>query len=103
MVILILPLFFAGLIGALAAAMGSMVGRAIIALGIGFVTYKGIDLAIDSLKEHVINGVKGLPADILSFLGFLWVDKALTIVFSAVVVALSIRAIGGSVKKVVLK
>lgn len=93
----------AALIGALATSMGSLIGRALIALGIGFVTYKGIDVAIGSLKTQAINGVNSLPADALGLVGYLWIDKALTVIFSGVVVVLSMKAIGGSVKRVVLK
>jgi len=96
-------LFLPALIGALAAAMAGFVGRAIIALGIGFVTYKGIDLSILAIKTIAIDSIKGLPADILGFLGFMWVDKALTVIFSAVVTAMALRALGGSLKKMVVK
>lgn len=96
-------LFISALLGALATAMGSLAGRAMIALGIGFVTYKGIDLAIDSLKAQVVTSIRGVPGDALSLIGYLWLDKALTVVFSGIVVVLSMKAIGGSVKKVVLK
>lgn len=96
-------LFISALIGALASAMGALAGRVLIALGIGFVTYKGIDVGIASLKSSVISGINGLPADALGLLGYLWVDKALTIIFSAIVVALSMRALGGSVKRMVAK
>lgn len=93
----------ASLIGAFVAAMGSMAGRVLIALGIGFVTYKGIDTGIEALKTQAINGLKGLPADALNLVAYLWLDKALTVIFSAVVVVLSMRAVGGSVKRMVAK
>ena len=96
-------MFIAALWGALASAMGSLIGRALIALGIGFVTYKGIDLGIASLKTQVVNGVNSLPADALNLVGYLWLDKALTVIFSGVVTSLSMRAVGGSVKKMVFK
>ena len=98
-----MPILIPALIGALAAAMASLIGRAIIALGFGFVTYKGIDVALGMLKDAVISGVQGLPADALGLVGYLWLDKALTVVFSAVVVALSMRLLGGGLKKLVAK
>lgn len=96
-------LFLAALIGALATALGSLAGRVLIALGIGFVTYKGVDVAITTVKNNVISSVNGLPAQALNLFGYLWFDKALTIIFSAVVVALSMRLLGGSVKRMVAK
>jgi len=96
-------LFIPALIGALASAMGSFVGRAMIALGIGFVTYKGIDLAVDVFKQKAVDGITALPADVVSFLGYLWIDKALTIIFSSIVTALAIKGLSGSIKQVVAK
>jgi len=96
-------LFVPALVGALAAAMGSFVGRALIALGVGFVSYKGIDLGLNSLRDLAISNVKGMPVQVVGFLAYLWVDKALTVIFSGVAVALSMRMIGGSVKKMVIK
>lgn len=95
--------FLPALIGALAAAMGTLAGRVLIALGIGFVTYKGIDVGVEALKQSVISGVQSQSADIVGLLGYLWVDKALTVIFSAFTVALSMKAIGGSVKRMVAK
>jgi hypothetical protein len=98
-----MPFFLPALIGALATAMGSLAGRVILALGFGFVTYKGIDVGIASLKQFAMDGVRGLPADALGLVGYLWLDKALTVVFSAVATAISMRALGGSIKKMVAK
>lgn len=95
--------FIPALIGALTAAMATMVGRAIIAAGIGFVTYKGIDVGISALKQSVVDSITGMPPDAVQLLGFLWIDKGLTVIFSAVAIALSMRALGGTLKKAVLK
>lgn len=96
-------LFIPALMGALAGAMVSLVGRAVLALGIGFVTYQGIDLAIGSLKANVISGFSGLSADMVGLIAWLYLDKALTIIFSAVATALAMRMLAGSVKKMVFK
>jgi len=96
-------LFIPALMGALATAMGTLVGRAILALGIGFATYKGVDLGIETLKQTVMTSISGVPGQALSLIGYLWIDKALTVVFSGVGVALTMRALGGSVKKMVFK
>lgn len=98
-----MPFLIAAFLGALASSMGSLVGRAMIALGVGFVTYKGIDLGIEALQQSVESSVKGLPVQALQLAGYLWVDKALSVIFSGVGVALTMRALGGSVKRMVLK
>jgi hypothetical protein len=95
--------FIPALIGAFAAAMGTLAGRALIALGFGFVSYKGIDLAIGKLKDAAIAGLQGIPSDAVALVGYLWLDKALSVIFSAVVVALSMKALNGTVKRLVAK
>jgi Protein of unknown function (DUF2523) len=96
-------LFVPALMGALAGAMASLAGRALLALGVGFVTYKGIDLAIGAIKTSVMAGVNSLPADALGLVGFLWIDKGLTVIFSAVAASLALKGINGSIKKMNFK
>ncbi len=98
-----LAAFIPALMGALAMAMASLVGRVILALGVGFTTYTGITVAIGIFKTQAISAVNLLAADTLGLLGYLWIDKAMTLIFSAMVAALAMKAIGGSVKKMVLK
>lgn len=98
-----MPLFLAALMGALATAAGSLAGRVLLGLGIGFVTYKGVDVGINAIKQNVLDSVNGLPAQALNLFGYLWLDKALSIIFSAVAVSLSMRLLGGSVKRMVAK
>jgi hypothetical protein len=95
--------FIPALIGAFGAAMGTLAGRVLISLGLGFVSYKGIDLAVGKLKDAAISGLQGIPADALLLVGYLWLDKALTVIFSAVAVALSMKALNGTVKRMVAK
>lgn len=96
-------IFLPALMGALAVAMASLIGRAILAIGIGFVTYTGVTVAIASIKTQAIASVNALAADTLGLLGYLWIDKAMTLIFSAMVAALSMRLISGSIKKMVFK
>lgn len=96
-------LFIGQLLGALAVGMGSLVGRAFIALGIGFVSYQGIDLGVQSLSQNIITSFQGLPAQLVRFLAFMWIDKAITVLISAVTVALSFKVMGGTIKKMVFK
>lgn len=102
-----MPLFGVALIqslaGVLALSMSALVGRALIALGIGFVTYKGIGAGIDALRAQVVTGLQGMPADMVGLLGYLWIDKALSVIMSATAVALSIKLIQGSLKRMVVK
>jgi hypothetical protein len=96
-------LFVAQLLGGLAMAMGTLAGRALLALGIGFVSYQGIDLGVQSLAQNIITSFQGLPAQLVRFLAFMWIDKAITVLISAVTVALSFKVMGGTIKKMVFK
>ncbi|MDP5008126.1 MAG: DUF2523 domain-containing protein [Glaciimonas sp.] len=98
-----LAVFIPALWGALATIMASLAWRVVIALGIGFVTYKGSDVALGLMKNSVISSFSGLPSDMINLLGFLWADKAMSVIFSAVAVSLIMRGLGGSVKKMVFK
>ena len=91
------------IVGALTSAVASIVGRTAIASGVGFVTYKGIDIALGVLKTQVITSVSSFPGQIVGMIGYLWIDKGLTLIFSAFVAALSLKLVGGALKKAVLK
>lgn len=91
-----MPLFIAALLGAIATVLGSMVGRVLVALGIGFVTYSGFDMSVTWLLNQVKASMAGMPADILQFLGWLWVDRAIGLVFAAYSAALGIKTLGGA-------
>lgn len=95
--------FIPALLGALATAMASLVGRVVIALGIGFVTYTGITISITAMRDSVIASMQGLPADAVSLASYLWIDKALTVLFSAVTISLTMKLTEGAVKKMVFK
>lgn len=99
-----MPPFIPALIGALLTFAGSMVGRVLIALGMSYITYKGFDVGVQWLFDQIKLNMSGMPGDVVSFLGWLWVDRAISLVFSAYTAALSIKAIGGaSITKLVIK
>lgn len=98
-----LAFFLPALIGALATAMGSLIGRAVLALGIGFVTYKGGMVIVTAMEKLVIDSVGGLTGDAVGLFGYLWLDKGVTILFSSVAASIAIRGVGGSVKRMVFK
>jgi len=98
-----LAFFIPALWGALAAMMASLVGRAVLALGIGFVTYTGTMVVITGMENLIMNNMTGMPVLMVNFLGFMWVDKAVTVIFSAVAASIAIRGIGGSVKRMIFK
>lgn len=94
-----MPIFLAALGGVLLNIAGSVVGRVLLGLGIGFVTYSGLGASIDWLKTSIQNSFAGMPADTLSFLAWLWVDKAISLLFSAYTVAMTFKLAGSTVMR----
>lgn len=98
-----MPLVMA-LLGGLMSIVGSLVGRVLLALGMGFVTYQGFDVGITWLLNQIKANFAGMPVEVVRFLAFLWVDKAIGLVFSAYAAAALIRMAGSStVTKLVTK
>lgn len=98
-----MPAFVVWILGALGPVLMSVVGRVLLALGIGIATFTGVDLALDSLKARIISDIQGLPAVIVGILGLLRLDQAILTVFSAFMATVAIRATQGAVSKWVLK
>lgn len=91
-----MPVLIAAIWGGLATVLGSMVGRVLLALGIGFVTYSGFDVGITWLLNQIKANFAGIPSDIVAFLAWLWVDRAIGLMFSAYSAALAIRMAGAT-------
>jgi hypothetical protein len=83
-------------IGTLGAAMASLVGRALLALGIGFVTYAGFSTSLDWIKAKIIADTTSLSSHAVGFLAFMKVDQALSMIFSAVAVSMILRGVTSS-------
>lgn len=96
--------FLAPLAGMLSAIAGSLVGRVLLALGLSYVTYKGADTSVGFLLEQIKTNISALDSRIINFLAFLWVDKAISMVFAAYTSALVIKMAGGTgITKLVTK
>lgn len=99
-----MPILVAALLGGLLQFAASMVGRVLIALGLGFVAYQGVGLALDSFKTLVVDSLNGMPAQVLQVLGLLQVDRAVNILSSAVLVRMTINGLmSGTIRKLVQK
>lgn len=89
----------AALWGALIPIMSTLVGRVLLALGIGFVTYKGMDATVTFLLDTIKSSLSGMPSEVLQFLAFCWIDKAIGMIFSAWSAALALRTIASGITK----
>lgn len=99
-----MPIFLAALLGGLVSALGSVIGRILISLGIGFVTYQGFNVLLGFIKTRITTEISTLDPLILQIFSTLQVDTAVNILFSAYAVRLVIQGVtGGSVTRTKLK
>ena len=99
-----IPVIAASLIGGLISVTGTIVGRVLVALGVGVVTYTGVQVGIDSLLSNLDSAISGVPADILGLLGFMRVGEAINIIISAMSARMLLNGLtGDTIKKWVLK
>lgn len=81
--------------GAILNVVGSVVGRALVALGVGAVSYVGVNASISFLKAQALSAISTLPPNIVSMLSLLKVGVALNIVISAILVRLTLNGLTG--------
>ena len=91
-----MPAFALFMMGGMLTLVTSMVGRVLLALGLSYVTYTGFEMLSDRVLGDIKGYMNALPVEVASFLGYLWVDKAIAMIFSAYLVAMGIKALGNS-------
>lgn len=61
-----------------------MLAKILLALGFSVVSIVGVDAAIGQVKSLFISNLSSLPADMLNLALYLWVGKAVGVIFGAV-------------------
>ncbi|WP_137885734.1 DUF2523 domain-containing protein [Pseudomonas sp. 2FE] len=93
---------FAAIFTFLTTILGPLVVKVLTSLGIGAVSYVGINMLLDQVKSYVVSSFGGAGADTLALLGLAKVDIAVNIVLSAVTaraVYAGMNAASGTIKK----
>ena len=99
-----MPVFIAALLGGLIEAAGTLVGRVLLSLGIGYVSYTALDTGFEAIKTQVSSAFGGLAAQSLAVLSAAQVGSAIAIVFSAIAARMVLDGItGGTLKRMVTK
>lgn len=99
-----MPLFVAAIIGALVQAAGSIVGRVLISLGIGYATYTGIDASISWARDSFVSGMSVLPAAAIGLAGLLKVGAIVSMITSAITARMVLKGLtGGSLTRMIQK
>ncbi|OAI63431.1 Clp protease ClpB [Ralstonia solanacearum] len=100
-------LLASAIVGFLAQACVSLVGRVLVALGIGFVSYTGVSLMLDVMKSlfmQYIAGVGSFPVSVVGILGVLKVGTSMNMILTTLAVRASLSGLsGGSIRKMVQK
>lgn len=73
----------------------SIVGRTLLAAGIGFAMFTGFQASADAVYAQLQSQLQGMPADIVQLMAFLWVDKAIGALFSGFTAACAIKSVSG--------
>lgn len=90
--------------GAFLNIIGSIVGRALVALGLGVVTFTGMSVLLDGMKDQAIGAIQGLDPQVVALFGVLKIGTFISIITSAVAVRLLLSgAQSGTVKRWVTK
>lgn len=95
--------FIASLIGGFLQVAGSMVGKVLLALGFGYVTYSGLDASFGWIKTQISASFGGLPAQALAVLSAARVGSAVAVVMSAISARMVLTGLVDGAKKLVSK
>ncbi|MBS0428178.1 MAG: DUF2523 domain-containing protein [Proteobacteria bacterium] len=100
-----MPWIASVILGGLLELMGSLVGRALLALGFGFAEYAGVSLLFDQVKAYASSALGGFgSSDLVAWAGFFRIDQHITIIISAIGVKMIFNGLTGSrVRKLVQK
>ncbi len=100
-----MPLFVAALWGALIQVAGTLVGRVLLSLGIGYVTFTAVDTSIIWAKDQFLSGLAGLPADAVGLASTMKVGVCVSMILSAITARLVLQGLtsGGSITRMVQK
>lgn len=88
-----MPAFLWALGSLLVRLTGSIAGRALIALGIGVVTYTGMNTSLTWLKTQAVSSIQSLPTEVLGMLSTMKVGQCISIVTSAMVARMVVNGV----------
>lgn len=90
--------------GALVTVATSVLGRILVALGMGVVSYTGLNAGLDVFKTHFSNAIGSAGSIVAGMCGVLQLDVCLSIFIAAGLAKLAIAgATSGTIKKLAMK
>src|SRR5690554_1237886 len=79
--------------GFVMALIGPLVGYVIKALGIGLVTYVGLDLVFDQVESFILSQYAGMPVAIVQVLNLLGIHSGIKIILSTLSACVAYKAL----------
>ena len=77
----------------------TLVGRVLLALGMGIASYTGIQITLNYLSVQAIEKIRLLPPEVVGMLGVMKLGVCISIIFSAVSAKLVIDGLTGDTFK----
>lgn len=85
-----MPVIMNVVIGGLVSAMGTFVGRILASLGMGYITYQGVEMTLTWVRNGISSGMAGLPADVLAILSAFKAGEGVAVLLSALAIRMTI-------------
>lgn len=68
---------------------GSIVGQVLVSLGIGVITYVGVDQSLSFAKTQALSAMQGMGADVVALLSYMKVGVCINIITSAILMRMT--------------
>ena len=95
-----MPIWVASLVGGLIQVVGTIVGKVLLSLGIGFVVFNGAEASLDFARDQFLTGINGLPADAIAIAGLMKIGVCVSMILSAFAARLLLMGLtSGAIKK----
>jgi hypothetical protein len=88
-----MPWIISVLLGALLQLVGSLVGRALVALGLGFVEFVGLQSMINGTITAIKSNISSFDGPMAAWAGFFRIDVHISIIISAITMKLLLRSL----------
>lgn len=95
-----MPVWVAAIVGGFIEVCSTLVGRVLVALGIGLVTYSGLSTGLDLFKDKMAESVNSAGATAAGIIGVLQLDAAMSVLLAAVTLKMTLAgANSGTMKR----
>jgi len=99
-----MPLWVASILGGLIEVVGTLVGKVLVSLGMGFTVFTGAQALLDFARAEFLSGIGGLPADAIAMAGILKIGVCVSMILSAFSARLLLMGLtGGTLKRLTVK